>query len=106
MRATVRSCLVPRESAMPSTRMALGCLAVALAAPAVRANTITTIDAGGVGQYPSVAYGTDGLALIAYYDATNGDLKVAHCLDVACAASTRNTIDGAGDVGQSASLAI
>ena len=68
--------------------------------------TIHTVDTGGVGQYTSVAYGTDGLPLISYYDVANGDLKVAHCLDVACAASTKQTIDSAGDVGRHTSIAI
>jgi hypothetical protein len=44
---------------------------------------LTTLDSSGnVGQYSSVAIGTDGLALISYYDANNGDLKVAHCSNV------------------------
>ena len=68
--------------------------------------TIHTVDTGGVGQHASVAYGTDGLPLISYYDQANGDLKVAHCLDVACAASTTHTIDSVGNVGQDTSLAI
>jgi uncharacterized repeat protein (TIGR01451 family) len=68
--------------------------------------TIHTVDTGGVGQYTSVAYGTDGLPLISYYDVTNGDLKVAHCQDVACATSTKQTIDSAGDVGRHTSIAI
>ncbi len=47
--------------------------------------SLTTLDgSGNVGQYSSVATGTDGLALISYYDATNGDLKVAHCSDLFC----------------------
>ena len=46
---------------------------------------LTTLDgSGNVGQYSSVTIGTDGLALISYYDATNGDLKVAHCSDLFC----------------------
>jgi Domain of unknown function DUF11/Calx-beta domain len=68
--------------------------------------TLHTVDTGGVGQYTSVVYGTDGLPLISYYDVANGDLKVAHCLDVACAASTKQTIDSVGDVGRHTSLAI
>ena len=45
----------------------------------------TTLDgSGNVGQYSSVTIGTDGLALISYYDATNADLKVAHCSNLFC----------------------
>jgi hypothetical protein len=62
--------------------------------------------AGSVGQYSSVAIGTDGLALISYYDATNGDLKVAHCADLACTAAALTMVDSAGSVGQYSSVTI
>ena len=46
----------------------------------------TTVDrAGDIGQYSSIAIGSDGLPVIAYYDATNKDLKVAHCARAGCA---------------------
>jgi len=46
---------------------------------------LTTLDgSGNVGRFSSVIIGTDGLALISYYDATNGDLKVAHCSNLFC----------------------
>jgi hypothetical protein len=49
-------------------------------------NAITTLDsAGNVGEYSSLAIGADGLPVIAYYDATNGDLKVAKCASQTCA---------------------
>src|SRR4029077_5620563 len=68
---------------------------------------LTTLDgSGNVGQYSSVTTGTDGLALISYYDASNGDLKVAHCSNVSCAAATLTTVDSAGSVGQYSSVAI
>src|SRR5262249_37420163 len=38
----------------------------------------------------SITVGTDGLALISYVD--NGNLRVAHCADVACATVTSNAI--------------
>src|SRR6267142_880026 len=68
---------------------------------------LTSLDgSGNVGQYSSVTIGTDGLALISYYDATNGDLKVAHCSNVACTSATLTTVDRAGDVGQYSSVTI
>jgi len=64
--------------------------------------------AGDVGQYTSLAIGTNGNPVIAYYDVTNHDLKVARCNDRACAGGneTLSTVDSAGDVGEFASLAI
>jgi hypothetical protein len=62
--------------------------------------------AGDVGQYSSVTIGIDGLPLISYYDATNGNLKVAHCSNSACTSATRTTVDHAGDVGQYSSVTI
>ena len=40
----------------------------------------------GIGdfKYTSMTIGADGLGLISYYDATNGDLKVAHCENAFC----------------------
>ncbi len=47
--------------------------------------TITTVDdSGDVGYNASIAIGADGLPIISYHDGT-GNLKVAHCNDVACA---------------------
>ena len=72
---------------------------------------ITAVDTGGnVGEHISIAIGADGLPLIAYYDASNGDLKAVHSEDVACTQATISTLDGAGvlakDVGQYTSIAI
>jgi predicted regulator of Ras-like GTPase activity (Roadblock/LC7/MglB family) len=39
----------------------------------------------------SVTVGTDGLPLISYVD--NGNLRVAHCADVACTGVTSNAVD-------------
>jgi hypothetical protein len=76
-------------------------------ASSVVSSTVTLLDTTGqVGGFPSVAIGTDGLGLIAYLDATNADLKVAHCSNTACTAATLSTIDAAGDVGRFASLAV
>jgi preprotein translocase subunit Sec61beta len=48
--------------------------------------TLSTVDSLGnaIGQYTSVTIGADGLGLISYFDATNGNLKVAHCGNAFC----------------------
>src|SRR5512138_1851477 len=68
-------------------------------------NTIRVVDSGGdVGRYTSIAVGADGLPIIAYYDATNADLKIAHCDDATCATAALRTVDSAGDVGADTSI--
>ncbi|TKS59971.1 MAG: hypothetical protein EWM72_01828 [Nitrospira sp.] len=68
---------------------------------------LTTLDgSGNVGRFSSVTIGTDGLALISYYDETNGDLKVTHCSDSVCTSATLTTVDRAGNVGQYSSVTI
>jgi PKD repeat protein len=71
-------------------------------------NTIYTVDsAGAVGSSTSIAIGADGLPVISYYDATNKDLKVAHCGNAACSSgNTINTVDSGGTVGMYTSIAI
>jgi len=60
----------------------------------------TTLDATGeMGWFTSITIGSDGLGLISYYDETNGDLKVAHCKDVACSSAVTYVLDSAGRVG-------
>ena len=73
--------------------------------------TITTVDdhANDVGQYTSIAIGTDGFPVIGYYDATSGNLKIAKCNDAACtgANETITTVDNSANaVGSYTSLAI
>jgi hypothetical protein len=69
---------------------------------------ITTVDSGGdVGQFTAIAIGTDGLPVVSYFDATNGNLKVAKCVNAACTGSaTITTVDSAGVVGTYTSIAI
>jgi len=72
-------------------------------------NTLTTVDSNddNVGQYTSITIGIDGLPIISYYDATNGDLKVAHCGNASCSSgNTLTTIDSNGDVGSFTSITI
>jgi hypothetical protein len=64
---------------------------------AASATTVTYLDT--TGDYASLAIGADGLGLVAYRDAANGDLKIAHCSNIACTAATISTLDSAGDVG-------
>jgi preprotein translocase subunit Sec61beta len=65
------------------------------------AAAISTVDnAGAVGTHTSITTGSDGLGLISYFDITNGDLKVAHCGNIACTSvAAISTVDSAGDVG-------
>jgi hypothetical protein len=62
---------------------------------------------GSVGVYGSITIGSDGLATISYSDATNADLKVAHCTNTACTTvDPRRTIDATGNVGQYTAITI
>lgn len=68
---------------------------------------ITTLDSDGlVGNCTSITIGVDGLGLVSYYDITNGDLKVAHCTDIACSSAITATLDSTGDVGSTTSITI
>ncbi len=62
--------------------------------------------AGVTGAYTSIAIGADGLPVISYQDATNGDLKAAHCADPACSGALVTTLDSAGDVGLYTSITV
>ena len=72
--------------------------------------TITTVDdpANQVGEYNSLAIGTDGFPVISYYDATADSLKVAKCNNASCTLTTITTVDDpAANVGlYNTSLAI
>jgi hypothetical protein len=67
---------------------------------APRANTFSAGDSGpNVGNYTSITIGRDGLGLISDYDATKGNLKVAHCSNVVCSTATSTALDSTGNVG-------
>ena len=68
--------------------------------------TLTLDATGNVGQYTSVAIGTDNKPVISYQDVTNGDLKVYVCAATDCASGTARTLDATGYVGHYTSLAI
>jgi collagen triple helix repeat protein len=63
-------------------------------------STSTMVDSSvaNVGRYPSVTVGSDGLGLVSYLDATNDNLKTAHCTNVACTAFTTATVVSSGTV--------
>jgi hypothetical protein len=85
--------------------LALGVF-VGTSGTAVALSTVTMLEtAGDSGRSPSLAIGADGLGLIAYYDITNRDLKVAHCENVPCTSATISTLD-AGSVNSIGGLAI
>jgi hypothetical protein len=70
-------------------------------------NTVTTLDTAGItGQFTSVAIGADGLGLIAYYDQTISQLRVAHCDDLACTTATRTTLDSGGGFHTSVAIGV
>ena len=76
-------------------------------APDCSSGTISTSpdSAGDVGQYSSLAVPSDNLPVIAYYDTTNGDLKVLKCGNSQCTFQNKiTTIDSLGAVGQRPSL--
>jgi len=73
-----------------------------------RNNPITAVDtAGFVGEFTSIAIGTDGFPVVSYSDRTNFDLKVAKCGNVSCSSgNTITAVDTAGVVGVFTSIAI
>ncbi len=84
--------------------MLVGTIGVVPAAAQVA--VVTVLDStGDVGAGSSVAYGPDGLALVAYLDSGNGRLKVAACQDVACTSAALHTLDGSGTVAGSTAVA-
>ena len=60
-----------------------------------------------VGDRPAITLSLEGYPVVAYFDATNGTLKLARCLDLDCRSTDVQTIDGsANTVGEFASIAL
>lgn len=62
-----------------------------------------TVDSGGAGLYPSLAFDENETAYISYYDEPNGDLKVAMKQDVDW---DIEVVDADGDVGKFPALVV
>jgi hypothetical protein len=60
-----------------------------------------------VGQWTSIAIGSDNFPVISYSDLTNDDLKLVHCTSIDCSSNdTPVTLDSADQVGSYTSIAI
>jgi predicted regulator of Ras-like GTPase activity (Roadblock/LC7/MglB family) len=70
-------------------------------------NSVETLDStGDVGKQTSIAIGVDGRGIISYYDASNKDLKVAHCENVSCTTATITGVVTNGGIGDWNSITI
>ncbi len=71
-------------------------------------NIITTVDwEGNVGWHTSIAIGADDNPVIAYWDWSNGALKVVKCGNASCSTGNiKTTVDSDGNVGWYTSIAI
>jgi hypothetical protein len=75
---------------------------------ACSASSTATLNGGGtLGQYVSMAIGTDGYPVIAYENSAGQDLFVTHCTTATCTSGTNDiAIDTASTVGRYTSIAI
>jgi hypothetical protein len=69
------------------------------------ATPVDTGEAGNVGQYSSLALAGDGSPVIAYYNATDKDLKLVHCGDQDCS-SSESSVLVAANAGVSLSMTL
>lgn len=70
-------------------------------------DTPVTLDSdGNVGEGTSITIGADGFPLISYYDTTNGDLKLARCIDSVCSSADLFSLDVLGDIGGNSSITV
>lgn len=79
------------------------CTDVGCAGPII----VTVVDTDGeVGEYSSIAIGSDGYPIISYYDLTNTALKFAKCVDAACASPAMIQVVDAGGPVERTSIAV
>jgi hypothetical protein len=67
---------------------------------------LTATGSGDLGKFVSAARRPDGNAVAAWYDATQGDLKLTICTSANCFSPIERTLDMAQDVGAGTSVAI
>jgi hypothetical protein len=58
------------------------------------------------GMYSSLAFGADGLPVVAYYDAGTTSLAITHCADLICRSSTTTRVAASKATGEYTSIAI
>jgi hypothetical protein len=78
-------------------------------APTPTTGAMSILDTPVSGIESSTTVGNDGLGVIAYYDSgtdafAGENLRVAHCLNISCSATTTTDIDTVGDVGEFPSI--
>ena len=84
-------------------------ISIGIGTNTVFADVITTLDSDeDVGEYPSIAIGSDGNPIISYYDGSaHRDLKVVHCTNASCSTQdTPVTLDSTDSVGRHNAIAI
>jgi trimeric autotransporter adhesin len=80
-------------------------VALCLDSTCTAAPIIRTLDSNGtVGTFTSLQLTAAGNPVVSYFDFTNGNLKLAVCLDATCANVTIRTLDSTGTVGEYTSL--
>lgn len=77
-----------------------------IACTSVSTHNIDNFLSSSFTPYNSIAIGSDGLALISYYDPLNDNLRVAHCDDIGCSNITKSDVDVFYDVGKYNDIAI
>lgn len=87
--------------------------AVTTPPPIPATEAINVIDEIGIvplgsilGSSNAIAVGSDGLAIVSYYDGNSAELKVAHCSNAECSSVTISTLEGVGGTGGNSSITI